>query len=243
MTLLLLSFIAGILTVLAPCILPLLPVIVGGTLSGQSSKRRAIIVTASLAFSIIAFTYFLKVSTLFIMVAPAFWQWLSGGIIVIFGLVTLFPALWEKLPFVGTLNRESNKVLGVGFQKKSVWGAVLVGASLGPVFSSCSPTYFLVLATVLPRSPLSGLVYLVAYALGLSIALLLIALVGQRIVDRLGWAADPNGLFKKGLGLVFVLVGIAVLSGYDKKLENKILDSNFNITRLEQKLLDNNLKE
>ncbi len=241
MTLLFLSFIAGILTVLAPCILPLLPVIVGGSLTGEKpSKSRALVVTASLGVSIIAFTFLLKVSTIFIMVPPSFWTWLSGGIVLILGIVTLFPTLWEKIPLVGALNRESNKVLGAGFQKKSFWGDVIVGASLGPVFASCSPTYFLVLATVLPRSPLVGFIYLLSYALGLSISLLLIALIGQRIADRLNLVANPEGWFKKTLGVLFILLGIAIITGIDKTVENKILDSNFNITIFEQKLLDSN---
>ena len=241
MTLLLLSFIAGILTVLAPCILPLLPVILGGSLSGATpSKKRAVIVTASLGISIIVFTFALKVSTLFIMVPPLLWQYLSGGIIVAFGIITLFPTVWEGLPFIAALNRKSNAVLGEGFQKKNFWGDVLIGAALGPVFSSCSPTYFLVLATVLPRSPLVGFLYLLAYTLGLSLALLLIVLVGVRIVNRLGVVADPHSTFKKIIGILFILVGMAVITGYDKKVENKVLDSNFNITRLEQRLLDSN---
>jgi cytochrome c-type biogenesis protein len=52
MLLLLISFIAGILTVLAPCVLPLLPVIIGGSLSGNTKqKSRPYIIAASLAGS------------------------------------------------------------------------------------------------------------------------------------------------------------------------------------------------
>lgn len=241
MTLLLLAFIAGLLTVLAPCILPLIPVILGGSLHGAGvgrSNTRAFVIVASLAFSLVVFTFALKVSTVFIAVPEQFWKSLSGGIIVFFGLVYLFPALWAHIPFVGKMYERSNASLGEGMRKKSMWGDVLVGAALGPVFATCSPTYFLVLATILPVNLFLGTVYIVTYTIGLCFSLLLIALVGGRIVARLGVAANPNGTFKRLLGLIFVVVGLSVLLGYDKKLERAIVDKEwFDVTTVELKLL------
>ncbi len=135
MFLLFISFIAGILTVLAPCVLPLLPVIVGGSLTGETKKGRVFVVTAALAVSVILFTLLLKVSTLFITIPDYVWVYISGGIVLIFGLITLFPSLWDKLAVMARLNRSSNKVLAEGYKKQSIWGDVIVGASLGPVFS------------------------------------------------------------------------------------------------------------
>ena len=51
----------------------------------------------------------------------------------------------------------------------------MIGAALGPVFSSCSPTYALIVATVLPQSFLSGLFYISVYVIGLALMLLLVA--------------------------------------------------------------------
>jgi cytochrome c biogenesis protein CcdA len=65
------SFIAGILTILAPCVLPLLPIIIGGSLE-EKSIRRPIIITLSLAASIVVFTLILKVSTAFIDIPQDF---------------------------------------------------------------------------------------------------------------------------------------------------------------------------
>jgi cytochrome c biogenesis protein CcdA/thiol-disulfide isomerase/thioredoxin len=242
MTLLILSFIAGLLTVLAPCVLPLLPVIVGGSLSGKKegpSMKRAFTVTLSLAVSVVLFTFLLKASTLFITIPESFWVWVSGGIIIVFGVVSLFPELWERVTFAAKLNQQSNVLLGAGYQKKSFWGDVIVGAALGPVFSTCSPTYFVVLATVLPVDPLRGFVYILAYTIGLSLSLLLIAFVGERIMSRLNIAADPHGWFKRTLGVVFILVGLAIITGVDKKLERNILDLGlFDVTTIEQRLLE-----
>src|SRR4051812_8480642 len=98
MALLIIAFLAGILTVLAPCVLPLLPVIVGGSLSGEKIHRhKALTVTLSLGVSVIVFTLLLKVSTLFIHIPESLWMWISGGIIILFGLTILFPSLLNSL--------------------------------------------------------------------------------------------------------------------------------------------------
>jgi cytochrome c biogenesis protein CcdA/thiol-disulfide isomerase/thioredoxin len=238
MTLLLIALIAGVLTILTPCVLPLLPVIVGGSVSGKMSLKKAGIVTASLGVSVIAFTLLLKASTLLIAIPESVWMWLSGGILIVFGLITLLPALWERVSLATKLTSESNKLLAVGYSKQNIWGDVLIGAALGPVFSSCSPTYFLVLATVLPQRPAAGLIDLMAYATGLCAALLLVAIGGQRIVRKLGMASNPNGWFKRSLGILFVLVGLAIGGGIDQTVETGLLNSGvFDITKVEQALL------
>ncbi|MBI5457838.1 sulfite exporter TauE/SafE family protein [Candidatus Kaiserbacteria bacterium] len=237
MALLVVSFVAGVLTVLAPCILPLLPVVVGSSASGRS-RATPYIVVGSLAVSIILFTYLLKASTAFIMVPPYVWTYLSGGIIGIFGLTLLFPALWEKVPGLAKLSANSNTLMGAGFRKKGFWGDALVGAALGPVFSTCSPTYFVILASVLPVSFALGTLYLLSYTLGLSLALLLIGLIGERLVSRISPLSDSRGYFKRAIGLLFLVLGFSIALGYEKKLEIAILDSGyFDITKLEQVLL------
>ncbi|MCR4281249.1 MAG: cytochrome C biogenesis protein, partial [Candidatus Kaiserbacteria bacterium] len=84
MAFLIVSFIAGVLTVLAPCILPLLPVVIGSSAMGRS-RWTPYIVVGSLSVSIILFTFLLKAGTAFIMVPPYFWTSLSGGILILFG--------------------------------------------------------------------------------------------------------------------------------------------------------------
>jgi len=237
MTFLAISFIAGVLTVLAPCILPLLPVVVGSSVSGRS-KVTPYIVVASLAVSTILFTFLLKASTAFIMVPPEFWTYLSGGILLLFGLTLVFPELWERIPGMAKFSIRSNKLLGAGHLKNSVLGDVLVGAALGPVFSSCSPTYFVILASVLPASFFLGTLYLLAYTLGLGIVLLCIALLGEKFSSRLSGFSDPRSKFKRGLGVLFVVLGIFIAMGYEKKLETALLNSGFlDVTKLETILL------
>jgi cytochrome c biogenesis protein CcdA len=239
MTLLFISFIAGVLTVLAPCILPLLPVVVGSSV-GARSKATPFIVIGSLALSILLFTYLLKASTAFISIPSYVWGYISGGILVGFGLVLLFPAVWERMPFIAKTSANANKLVGTGYQKKSVWGDVLIGAALGPVFSSCSPTYFVILATVLPASFLLGTAYLLAYIAGLVLVLGLIAVLGQRFTSKLQVAADSRSWLKRGMGALFLLVGLFIFTGFDKDVQTWVLDRGYinGVLNIEQQLLE-----
>lgn len=236
MALLLLSFLGGALTILSPCVLPLLPIIIGGSLT-EKSKWRPVIITASLSFSLVLFTLLLKWSTAFIAIPPRTWSYISGGLVIALGIVTIFPSVWEHFANALKLSNRSNKLLAESGQKKGWLGAVLVGLSLGPVFSSCSPTYALILATVLPASFGVGLANLVAYAVGLAFVLLLIAVFGQRLVEKLKWAANPDGNFKRVLGVLFVLVGVLIVLGVDKKIETALVERGFGITALEERLV------
>jgi len=240
MTFFFIAFAAGALTVLAPCILPLLPVVVGSAAAGRS-RYTPYVVVGSLALSVIAFTYLLKATTAFIAIPPEVWTYLSGGILVLFGVTLFFPGLWERIPGMAKLSSASNKAVGSGYQKKNLWGDALVGAALGPVFSTCSPTYFVILASVLPASFLLGTVYLLAYVLGLSLVLLAFALLGERLVGRLESLANPKGWFKRTLGALFIVLGLLIVFGIEKKIETAIIESGFfDVTQIEQRLLQSN---
>tara|TARA_B100000508_G_C11461538_1_gene279480 strand:- start:1915 stop:2652 length:738 start_codon:yes stop_codon:yes gene_type:complete len=241
-TFLAISILAGALTLLAPCILPLIPVVIGTGINARS-KWTPYIVVGSLGFSILIFTYLLKVSTYFIAIPNFVWSYISGGILALFGLILLFPVLWNHIPFVNKLSRSSNQLVGTGHQKKSIWGDVLVGAALGPVFSSCSPTYFVILATVLPESFLVGTIYLLGYIAGLIFVLLIIALLGQQALAKLTNISAESGLLKRMLGILFVLLGVAIIFGYDKVFEAWLLDNNYlgNIINFETELIESNL--
>lgn len=238
MTFLFISFIAGVLTVLAPCVLPLLPVIVGGSIADARSKWKPYVITASLAVSVVAFTLLLKVTTLFIDIPQTFWQYFSGTILIFFGFITLFPNIWERgaLKINLILSRKSNTALAQGVAKESFWGDVIIGASLGPVFSSCSPTYFVILATVLPQSFAKGLIDLIAYAIGLSLALLSISLIGAKLVAKLGGVSDTHGWFKRILGALFLIVGVFVFTGWSRAIEIYLINK-FDVTKFETSIL------
>lgn len=221
------ALIAGVLTVLAPCVLPLLPVIVGGSLgpSSKEGRRRAYVIAASLGISIVVFTLALKATTALIGVPTSVWQWASGLILIGLGVISLFPSIWDRISAALRLQERSNARLASAQKKQGLAGAAFTGAALGPVFTSCSPMYGYVIVTVLPASFAQGLLLLGAYVIGLSVTLLAIALLGQRFIGKARWAADPHSWFRRGIGLVFILVGIAIILGLDKDLQTWIIQT------------------
>lgn len=236
----LIAVLAGILTVLAPCILPLLPIIIGSSeTEGRRISRRSLVVIGSLSFSVILFTLLLKASTLLIDIPQMFWGVFSGTVIVLVGIAIIFPSLWTRIPFVQKLSILGNKAIGTGYKKKNYSGDVLIGLALGPVFTTCSPTYLFIIATILPAGFLAGFVYLLGFTLGLAISLLLIAYFGGQLVNKITNRMGTANRIKQIFGVLIILVGVAILTGYDKKLETAILDSGYGATiNFEESLIE-----
>lgn len=248
------ALIAGMLTTLAPCVLPMLPVIVGGSVAGvggvgsttagssgtagsggntpgdtlvraerRAALRRALVIIGSLGVSIIVFTLLLKASATLIGIPPEVWQWVSGALLISLGLVALFPDAWDAISARLGLQARSTKRLANARQRKGVTGEVLTGVALGPVFSSCSPLYGYVIVTVLPADPLYGLLLLLAYVIGLCGTLLAIAVLGQRLLRNAAWIADPHSPIRRGLGVVFIAVGLLVATGLDRDIQTWLI--------------------
>lgn len=224
------SFVAGVLTTLAPCILPLLPVVIGGrslhqTESEKVSLKHPLVIIGSLVLSIVIFTLLLKSTSALLGVPVAVWATISGGIIFLFGINMLFPVIWEKFMVKTNLALVANRLMGESQARSGYSKDVLLGFALGPVFNSCSPTYALIVAVVLPVSFVAGLGYLFAYALGLGLMLLLISVFGHVLVDKIKWMSDPRGVFQKSVGVFFVIIGLFVIFGVDKKVQTFVLEN------------------
>ncbi len=154
------AVVAGVLTTLAPCVLPMLPVIVGGSLgpSSAQARRRAYVITASLGLSIVVFTLILKASTALIGIP-------SERVAVDQRRHPHRPRPGlARSPGSGTASPprcgcRSGRPAGSPRpgKQQGMGGAVLTGAALGPVFSSCSPMYGYVIVTVLPASLAQGM--------------------------------------------------------------------------------------
>jgi cytochrome c biogenesis protein CcdA len=231
LNLLVVSFLAGILTAAAPCVLPLLPVIVGGgALSGaregdRRSIRHPLTIVLSLAVSIIVFSLLLKTTTALLGIPDAVWSIFAGGIVILFGITLLWPAIWDRLATATGLSAGADRLMERSRDETGARKDILLGAALGPVFNSCSPTYALIIAITFPASFGEGLVNLIAYAAGLSLILLLITLFGRAVVERLGWLSNPDGTFRKVIGAIFIAVGLGVILGLDKDLQSWILEN------------------
>ena len=225
MYLLLLSFLSWALTVLAPCVLPMLPVILSGTFLDTKNKYTPYIIIASLSFSLMIFSIFLKVSSFFIWLPQDFWKYFSWILIILLWLTFTFPLFWSKISSFIWFEKGSQELLSEANKKRWLIRNILIGFSLWPIFSSCSPTYLLILSFILPANFFEWILYLVAYIGWLSLTLLCIALVGKKLINRIKWATDPQGLFKKSLWVLLIIVWIAIITWIDKQIETKLLDT------------------
>jgi cytochrome c biogenesis protein CcdA/thiol-disulfide isomerase/thioredoxin len=241
MLLLLLSFVAGVLTVLAPCVLPLLPIIIGGSVAGGTSDKyvRPTLIALSLAVSLFLFTVLLKATTALVDVSPKVWLYTSGGIVIALGVTSLFPATWDAVASRLKLSQNSHGALErSSSSRRRFVGPVLVGAALGPVFSSCSPTYAFILATVLPRDFTKGLTDLLSYCLGLVAILLVVSVYGRAATQKVKWMANPQGAFRRILGVIFVVVGLSIVTGYNVTAQTWVADHlPFDVTNVDKSLL------
>jgi cytochrome c-type biogenesis protein len=130
MTLLVLAFVTGALTALAPCVLPLLPVIIGGSATGANevrSRARAYVIAISLATSLFLFTILLKATTALAGVSPRVLTYASGGIVVVLGLAMAFPGMWDRIVATTVRKRGSQRqsVAGPAFHWRRTWPGVL----------------------------------------------------------------------------------------------------------------------
>jgi len=233
-----LSLLAGVLTVLSPCVLPLLPVILAGS-AAESGRRSAYLIIASLAVSVMAFTLLIRGASALLGVPTDVWLIVSGSLVLFIGVTLAFPTLWERISTVTGLNRATGELVDSSAQRTGTARSVLLGLSLGPIFTSCSPTYGLILAAVLPTSFAVGFANLLAYTVGLSAVMLLIALGGQSVTRRMKWAVDPNGAFRRGLGGVLIVVGLLIATGVVKDVEAWLVERGIlGAVVLEQGILD-----
>jgi len=221
------AFVAGVLTVLAPCIFPLLPILLGSSAGSDKGRNRAFTVIVSLLVSIVLVTTLIFGTSNIIGINTGVLRFISAVIIISIGIITLFPLIWENLSNRLGINTSSNSLLGRAMKKDGVAGDILIGAALGPVFSSCSPTYGLIIATILPQNFIQGMVYLLWYVLGLGLVFTLIAVLGKKFTSKILWMTDPNGWFKRSMGAIFILIGITILFSYDKIFEAWLLQLEF----------------
>lgn len=221
MPILIISFFAGILTVLAPCVLPLLPIILGSSL--HEDKSRPYIIILALSFSIIVFSLLLKATTFFIWFDKSILTSISWTIILFFWIITIFPNLWKNISSKIWFDSKSNQILWESWKKSWILWTILVWLSLWPVFSSCSPTYAIILAVIIPISFWFWLLNLFAYVLWLWVILLAIALLWQRFTKKLRWISSPNSVFKKSLWVIFLIIGLSIITWFDKKIEASLI--------------------
>ncbi|MFW5720013.1 MAG: cytochrome c biogenesis CcdA family protein [Candidatus Dojkabacteria bacterium] len=236
---LILAFFAGVLTVLAPCVLPILPIILGSSTSSKS-LRRPLTIIGGLAVSIFILSIVLLSFGQLADLRTDILTRIAGVFLAVYGLFLVFPSLWDSISIKLNLQKSSDEKLQTASAKQGFWGDFLVGVSLGPVFNSCSPVYFILIVPLLQQSLLEGIWFLFFYITGLSLMLLLVALFGYSLTKRLKWAVNPRGVFRRGVGVLMIIIGIMIIFSLEKQLEAYLLENTefyLNLIDFEQELI------
>lgn len=229
MSLLLISFLAWILSVLAPCVLPVLPVIFGWSGTDLQMGKALRILWSALVF-IFVFTFLLKVSTAFIWISTQTRAMISWGIILLYGCTIVFPLLRERLQ-TKFPSRWTNNT-----KQWARWD-ILLWASLWPIFTSCSPTYTLLLATILPQSITQWILWILAYLLWFWWFLYILLRGWRVLIKQFMSFADSQGWFKKLLWWILIATWILIISWWMKKIETRMVMHLPNSIFLEEQLL------
>jgi len=214
-------FLAGVVTIMKPCCLPLVPVIFSGS-GGHRLRPLAIVSGLTVSFTTMgvlvsafgatfgAYTDYLRnIAILFIisMGFVLFDEDVNMEFMKISGSIT------QRLRGIGLFNKFSSRM-----PEGSLMGGFFLGLSLGILWIPCvGPILGAVLALVASVGNTTyGASMLFVYSIGMSLPMLSIAYYGKKITNKYKWFSRNGELLKKLSGLVLILIGIMLLFGVDK---------------------------
>lgn len=197
-----LVFGAGVLSVLSPCVLPILPIIVTGT--DRDCRYRPLLIVLGLA---ITFVLMGVISALFGGLIGQYMQHVekaAGVLIMLFGLAMLFGFNpFKRLGFLSNIQVHDNH---------GRWSGLVLGLTLGLIWIPCvGPVLSGVLAKVAGRGELGyGIVLLLIYAAGFSLPMLLVAYLSHATRKRLQSLLRHPLAIRIASGLVLIVFGAII---------------------------------
>jgi cytochrome c biogenesis protein CcdA/thiol-disulfide isomerase/thioredoxin len=229
-SLLVVGFVAGLITGISPCILPVLPVVLVAGATGTapaSRRRRSVAVVAGLVAS---FSVITLVGTT-VLSAIGLPQDLlrDAGLLVLglFGIGLLVPAIGE------ILERPFFRLRGP--QPTTARGGLVLGLGLGAVFVPCAGPVLAAITVIGATNHLSftGLLLTVAFAAGAGVPLLAVALAGDAVIDRVRALRDRARGMRIAGGAVLIVMTLAIglnltnglqqdVTGYTNALQNSV---------------------
>ena len=234
----LLVFLAGMATVATPCVLPILPAVLSGSV-GSRLRPLAIVTGMTMTFTLMGLLVFTVASFSFF---TDYLRWFSIFVIIGMGAVlfdddinevyvkissSILNFFREHVTFIGRITSKANP--------EGLLGGLFLGMSLGILWIPCvGPILGSVFSVVAESSAGTGDIYygvilLLAYSLGVSIPMLIIAYSGKSVSGRVKWFSKRSHFFKKLSGLILILVGLMMLFGIDKYLKVLFLPYSVNI--------------
>jgi len=211
---LLFAILAGILTIAAPCTLPMLPILLGASI-GRTSQLRPAMIALGFVVSFSAVALLLGALTRLFDFDPNVLREAASVLLLGFGLLMLWPAPFEWLSI--RLNGWLNLGAASGMQHESALGGLVLGTTLGLVWTPCAgPVLGSILTLVATSKSLPwASTLLVAYAIGAAIPMLAIAYGGQAATTRVRSLARISPRLQQGFGVVVIAFALAAYFQYD----------------------------
>lgn len=221
-----LAFLAGVLSVLSPCVLPLLPIVLGSAAAEHRLAPLALAAGVTLSFVAIG----LVVATVGYSIGldgDAF-RIAAAVLMIMIGTILVVPPLQVRLAAAGgPVSDWADRNLS-GFSMRGVTGQFGVGLLLGAVWSPCVGPTLGAASVLASRGEDLGQVTLTMafFGIGAGVPLVAIGLLSRQVLMR--WR---NRLIEGGksvkivLGGVLVLIGLLIVSGYDKRLEAVLVEA------------------
>ena len=214
------AFLAGIVTAISPCVLPVLPVAMAGAVTG--GRRRPLGIVAGFVLTLVVFTLALTSALVALGLSASGQRNLGVVLLVAFGLTMVVPALGDRVSgALAPLTRLGARLPkgGGGFA-----GGVLMGMGLGLVWAPCAGPVFsaIAAANATDTTGAGAWVVLAAYALGAALPMLAIMLGGQRLARRF---APRAVAIRAGMGVLLVATGALIFTGADTRLTAWVVDA------------------
>jgi cytochrome c biogenesis protein CcdA/thiol-disulfide isomerase/thioredoxin len=219
------AFVAGVVTAISPCVLPVLPIVLAGGATG--GRRRPYAIVAGLVASFTAFTLAATAVLSALGLPDDLLRNIAIAIVLLVGLSLLVPALGHVVerPFQA-LGRRSPADAGGGF---------LLGASLGLLFTPCAGPVIAAVAALAATSRFSveSVLVTLSYALGAGVVLLLFALAGKSGMNLRGLRQRAPRV-RQALGAVIAGVAVLMILGLDLRLATYVPGYTRSLQRVER---------
>lgn len=219
-----LSFIAGVLSILSPCVLPLVPIIVGTALNTHRLGPYALALGLAISFTVIG--VFLATLGDALGIDQALFRNIAAYLFILFGVILLSASLQARFASVTSGLGGSGQYLLNKLSTDSLSGQFGLGLLLGVVWSPCvGPILGATVTLASQGQQLQQVVIIMAiFGLGAGLPLILLGMLSRQVMMNVrGKLFAAGKLGKQVLGAVMLLLGIMILTGLDKHLESALV--------------------
>ena len=222
--LILFAFIAGLVTILSPCIFPILPVILGSA-DPTAGKSKPLGIVAGFIGSFTFFTLFLATIIRATGLPADTLRFASVIIIAGFGITLLIPKFQSLLEVL--FSRLSSFMPRNNPQNPSFLGGSLIGFSLGLIWTPCvGPILASVIALAVTGSVSStALIITLSYSIGTAIPMFIIIYGGGQLLQKHPWLVQNTGNIQKAFGVLMIATAIAIFFNIDRKIQTAFLQT------------------